>query len=132
MSGRRRNSDDEFYRAVRELAERAAADRAGQAKRQARRARTSAGVIVVLAVVGTFAWSQLRHPSTVSAGPSAVPTIASTAPAMAAAPPALPFAGTPAQTWADGAAGIGSRPRNRSATSPPPRWRLRTRRAESY
>jgi hypothetical protein len=107
MSGQRRNSDDEFYRAVRELAERAAADRARQAKRQARRARTSAGVVIVLAVAGAFAWSQLRHPSTVSAGPSAAPTIASTAATMAAAaPPALPFAGTPAQTWADGAAGI--------------------------
>jgi len=107
MSGQPRDSDDEFYRAVRELAAGAAA---GQAKREAGRARKrawTAGVVIVLAAVGTFGWLQLRHPSTVSAGRSTPPTIASVAPTIAdAASPALPFAGTPAQTWADDAAGI--------------------------
>ena len=118
MSGRRPNSDDEFNRLVRKLAEASAAERARQAKRRASRARkqawTSAGVVIVLAAVGTFAWLQLRHPSTVSAGRSIAPAITSSAPAIvssatataSAAPPVLPFSGTPAQTWADGAAGI--------------------------
>jgi hypothetical protein len=112
MSGQQPNSDDEFYRAVRELVEGTAGQRARQPKRQARRARRqawmSAGVVIVLAAVGTFAWLQLRHPSTVDADHSAVPAIAdSVVPTRAdAAPPVLPFAGTPAQTWADGAAGI--------------------------
>jgi len=74
---------------------------------------TRVGLAIVLAAVGTFAWLHLRHPSTVSAGLSIAPTIASSAPTIASsaptitdAPPVLPFAGTPAQTWADGAAGI--------------------------
>ncbi|HEY5395330.1 MAG TPA: hypothetical protein VIL16_08020 [Trebonia sp.] len=109
MSGQQRNSDDdEFYRAVREMAEGTTSVRGRRAKRARKRAWTSAGVVLVLAVVGTFAWLQLRHPSTVSAGPSIAPTIADAAlPTIAdAKPPVLPFAGTPAQAWADGAAGI--------------------------
>jgi hypothetical protein len=134
MSGQQRYSDDEFDRALRELAEgtadeprfreASAAERAKQAKQQAKRARkqqrrrrglgrgratawTSAGAVLVLAAAGTFAWLQLRHPSTVSAGHSVVSAIASAAPGIADdRPPALPFASTPAQNWADGAAGI--------------------------
>jgi hypothetical protein len=134
MSGQRRYSDDEFDRALRELAEgtageprfreASAAERARQAKRQAKRARkqsrrrrgrgraerdrgratawTTVGVILilVLAAAGAFAWLQLRHPATANPATRIVPSIAD------AAPPALPFAGTPASTWADGAAGI--------------------------
>jgi hypothetical protein len=136
MSGQQRYSDDEFDRALRELAEgtadeprfreASAAERARQAEQQAKRARkqqrrrrgrglgrgratawTSVGVVLVLAAAGTFAWLQLRHPSTVSAGHSVVSAIASAAPRIADdGPPALPFASTPAQNWADGAAGI--------------------------
>ena len=135
MSGQRRYSDDEFDRALRELAdgtageprfrEASAAERARQAKQQAKRARkqakrrrgrgpgrgratawTSVGVVLVLAAAGTFAWLQLRHPSTVSAGRSIAPSI-SVVPTIADdGPPALPFASTPAKNWADGAAGI--------------------------
>ena len=136
MSGQRRYSDDEFDRALRELAEgtageprfreASAAERARQAKQQAKRARkqakarrgrgragrgratalTSVGVVLVLAAAGTFAWLQLRHPSTVSAGRSIAPAV-SVVPTIAAdGPPALPFASTPARNWADGAAGI--------------------------
>src|SRR5580692_5464283 len=129
MSGQRRYSDDEFDRALRELAdgtageprfrEASAAERARQAKQQAKRARkqakprrrrgraehgpatawTSVGVVLVLAAVGAFAWLQLRHPSTTAAGTRVAPTVAMAAPA--ADPPADPFAGTPANTWAD-------------------------------
>jgi hypothetical protein len=139
MSGQQRYSDDEFDRALRELAEgtageprfreASAAERARQARQQAKRARkqakprrgrgrtergrgratawTSVGVVLVLAAAGTFAWTQLRHPSTVSAGRSVVPTIASVVPTIADdGPPALPFASTPAKNWADGADGI--------------------------
>src|ERR1700722_7512464 len=95
MSGQRRYSDDEFDRALRELAEgtageprfheASAAERARQAKQQAKRARkqsrrhrgrgrverdsrgrattwTSVGVVLVLAAAGAFIWLQLRHP----------------------------------------------------------------------
>jgi hypothetical protein len=147
LSGQQRYSDDEFDRALRELAEgtageprfreASAAERARQAKQQAKRARrqsrrrrgrgrperdsrgrattwTSVGVVLVLAAVGTFAWVQFHHQSTASAVRSIAPTTASVAPTTAsitpttadAEPPALPFAGTPAQSWADGAAGI--------------------------
>jgi hypothetical protein len=132
MSGQRRYSDDEFDRALRELAEGAAgeprfrepsaAERARQAKQQAKRARkqsrrrrgrgraerdrgrattwTSVGVVLLLAAAGAFAWLQFRHPSTAATGAPVAPVVAD------AAPPADPFAGTPANTWADGAAGI--------------------------
>jgi hypothetical protein len=138
MSGQQRYSDDEFDRALRELAdgtageprfrEASAAERARQAKRQAKRARkqerprrgrgrterargratawTSVGVVLVLAAAGTFAWMQLRHPSTVSAVRSIVPTTSVVPPIAADGPPVLPFASTPAKNWADGAAGI--------------------------
>ena len=136
MSGQQRYSDDEFDRALRELAEgtageprfreASAAERARRAKQQAKRARkqarrgrgrgrvgrsratawTSVGVVLVLAAAGTFAWMQLRHPSTVSDVRSIVPTT-SVVPSIAAdGPPVLPFASTPAKNWADGAAGI--------------------------
>src|SRR5271170_699221 len=125
MSGQRRYSDDEFDRALRELAEgtageprfreASAAERAKQAKRRRGRGRvgrgratawTSVGVVLVMAAAGTFAWMQLRHPSTVSAVRSIVPTT-SVVPSIAAdGPPVLPFASTPAKNWADGAAGI--------------------------
>jgi hypothetical protein len=134
MSGQQRFSDDEFDRALRELAEgtageprfreASAAERARQAKQQAKRARrqakprrrrgraehgpatawTSVGVVLVLAAVGAFAWLQLRHPSTTATGTRVAPTVAMAA--SAADPPADPFAGTPANTWADGARGI--------------------------
>ena len=104
MSGQQRYSDDEFDCALRELAEgtaaeprfreASAAERARQAKQQAKRTRkqarrgrgqgrvgrsratawTSVGVVLVLAAAGTFAWMQLRHPSTVSDVRSIVPT----------------------------------------------------------
>jgi hypothetical protein len=134
MSGQQRYSDDEFDRALRELAEgkageprfreASAAERARQAKQQAKRARkqarrrrgrghagrgrvmawTSVGVVLVLAAVGTFAWLQLRHPSTAATGAPVAPAVAVAAPP--AGPPADPFASTPAKSWADGAAGI--------------------------
>jgi hypothetical protein len=134
MSGQQRFSDDEFDRALRELAEgtageprfreASAAERARQAKQQAKRARrqakprrrrgraehgpatawTSVGVVLVLAAVGAFAWLQLRHPSTTATGTRVAPTVAMAA--SAADPPPDPFAGTPANTWADGARGI--------------------------
>jgi hypothetical protein len=132
MSGQQRYSDDEFDRALRELAEgtageprfreASAAERARQAKQQAKRSRkqarrrrgqgraargrgratrwTSVGVVLVLAAAGAFAWLQLRHTSTATTGAPVAPAVAD------AAPPADPFAGSPAQTWADGAAGI--------------------------
>jgi hypothetical protein len=130
MSGQRRYSDDEFDRALRELAdgtageprfrEASAAERARQAKQQAKRARkqakarrgrgragrgrvtgwTSVGVVLVLAAAGAFAWLQLRHSPTAA---TATPVAAA---APAADPPADPFAGTPANSWANGAAGI--------------------------
>jgi hypothetical protein len=125
MSGQRPNSDDEFNRLVRKLAETRAAEPARQARRRASRGRKQAwrswGVVIALAAVAAFALLQARHPSTVSSGRSIAPAITSSAPAIAssapaiassapaiavAAPPALPFAGTPAQTWAGGAAGI--------------------------
>ena len=143
MSGQRRYSDDEFDRALRELAEgtageprfheASAAERARQAKQQAKRARkqsrrhrgrgrverdsrgrattwTSVSIVLVLATAGAFIWLQLRHPSTASTGaasPVATTAAASVAPAVAeAGPPADPFTGTPANTWANGAAGI--------------------------
>jgi hypothetical protein len=123
MSGPRRYSDDEFDRALRELAEgtageprfheASAAERARQAKHQAKRARrqsrgrlgqgraergrgqataTSVGVVLVLAAAGAFAWLQLRHPSTATTGGSVAPAVAE------AAPPADSFTGTPAST----------------------------------
>ena len=136
MSGQRRYSDDEFDRALRELAEgtageprfreASAAERARQAKQQAKRARkqakprrgrgraergrgratawTSVGVVLVLAAAGSFAWLQLRHPSTAATGAPVAPAVAVAAPN--AGPPADPFASTPAKNWADGAAGI--------------------------
>ena len=133
MSGQQRYSDDEFDRALRELAdgtageprfrEASAAERARQAKQQAKRARkqprrlsgrgqperdsrgrattwTSVSVVLVLVAAGAFIWLQVRPPA---AGTTAAPI----APAVAdAGPPADPFTGTPANTWANGAAGI--------------------------
>jgi hypothetical protein len=136
MSGQQRYSDDEFDRALRDLAEgkageprfreASAAERARLAKQQAKRARkqarrrrgrgraergpgratawTSVGVVLVLAAVGTFAWLQLRHPSTAATGTPVAPAVAVAAPT--ADPRADPFAGTSANTWADGAGGI--------------------------
>jgi hypothetical protein len=131
LSGQRRYSDDEFDRALRELAEgtaaeprfreASAAERHKQARQQAKRARKQAGrrsgrrggrgrgrataltsliVALVLAAAGGLVWLESRHPSTATAGRPVVPTVS------ADAPPALPFAGTPARDWADGAAGI--------------------------
>jgi hypothetical protein len=67
---------------------------------------TSVGVVLVLAAAGTFAWMQLRHPSTVSAGRSIVPAVSLVPTIADDGPPVLPFASTPAKNWADGAAGI--------------------------
>jgi hypothetical protein len=129
----RQYSDDEFDRALRELAggtsgtprfrEPSAEERARLAKEQAKQARkrarprrrrqrgaergrgpattwTSAGVIIVLAAAAGFAWLLLRPPSTTAIGAAVVPTVAQSG------PPADPFAGTSADDWADGAAGI--------------------------
>jgi hypothetical protein len=139
MSGQRRYSDDEFDRALRELAEgtageprfreASAAERARQAKQQAKRARkqsrrrrgrgqperdsrgrattwTSVSVVLVLVAAGAFIWLQVRPPSTGTTAAPIAPAVAPVAPAADAAPPADPFTGTPANTWANGAAGI--------------------------
>src|ERR1700735_2450991 len=104
MSGQRPNSDDEFNRLVRKLAETRAAEPARQARRRARRGRKEAwrswGVVIALAAGARFALLQARHPSAASSGRSSAPAITSSAPAIAssapaiagAAPPVLPFA----------------------------------------
>ena len=133
MSGQQQHSDDdEFDRALRELAEgtaaeprfrepsaaereRLAEEQARQARKRARRRRrrprtergrgpttrwTSAGVIIAVAAAGGFAWLLLRPGSTTATGSAVVPAVAQSG------PPADPFAGTSADGWADGAAGI--------------------------
>jgi hypothetical protein len=98
-----------------EQARKQAKARAREARRQDRRlARRSGGrrratqalswtiAIVVLATVGLLSWRHYapRMGSTVAGG-----TVSNLNPATAG-PPADPFAGTPADQWADGAAGI--------------------------
>lgn len=131
MSGPSRYSDDDFDRALRELAEgtaseprfreASAAERARQAEQQAKRAQkearrrrrgrgqrgpgraaawTSVGVALVVAAAGAAIWLRFGHASTATTGTLVAPAVA------AAGPPADPFAGTPANGWADGAAGI--------------------------
>ena len=120
---------DEFDRELRELtegtapaplflepsaAERTQASAAGAGetgKRGGRRTGTLV-LVVLLAVTGGLAWLGYTH-----SAPSAPPEVAAPAPApspmgtitpvnLFRGPPADPFAGTPADGWADGAAGI--------------------------
>ncbi|HUN32045.1 MAG TPA: hypothetical protein VMU95_08485 [Trebonia sp.] len=91
----------------------------GDPDRAARRRRvlgtTVTVTILVLATAGVLAYRQLGHDT--SGGPSdtqvvtngATPTVGEKTPPITqlpSGPPADPFAGTPAQGWADGAAGI--------------------------
>jgi hypothetical protein len=89
--------------------------RARAASRQDRRlARRSGGrrraaqalpwtiAIVVLAVAGLFSWLHYAH----GTGGTAAGGVVSNLNQATAGPPADPFAGTPADHWADGAAGI--------------------------
>jgi hypothetical protein len=66
------------------------------------RLKVGAVVVVVLAAAGGVTWLRLSHSPTVRT--SGQPPLGGTL--TAAAPPADPFAGTPAENWANGAAGI--------------------------
>lgn len=128
---RNSGADDEIERRLRELTEEvrqsrirepSAAERARLAERKSRRPRgrmrgharlTAWTIAIVLVAGGIFGWSRLARPTTggaddtqvVRSGP--VPSVSVVSPvSVPAAPPADPFAGTPADRWADGAAGI--------------------------
>jgi hypothetical protein len=75
-------------------------ERKQRRRSRARRLALSVGLVVVLAVAGSLVWLGLSRSS---AGRSAGAQPGLTAAATA---PADPFAGTPAERWADGAAGI--------------------------
>jgi hypothetical protein len=81
-------------------------DRRNQRKQQrnGRRVRLTVGTIAVavVAAAGGVTWVRLSHPA--AGRPSGQPPSGGTL--TAAAPPADPFAGTPAENWADGASGI--------------------------
>jgi hypothetical protein len=88
-----------------------------KAGRPGRRHRGSAWGIAVLVLIGAvvFAYVRLGSPSTASSGGAndtrlvtngSVPSTSSVTPLNSAGPPADPFQGTPADKWADGAAGI--------------------------
>jgi hypothetical protein len=129
------NHDDEIDRKLRELTaevfatsrihEPSAAERArAAAKREKRPSRRRRGglltawviVVAVLAAVGAVTWfhfhsspSALDDTHPVRNGPvppSSSPSAVSSSPSVAVGPPADPFAGTPADHWANGAAGI--------------------------
>jgi hypothetical protein len=99
---------------------RAAAKRQKRPPRPARRRRgglLAAWVIVIalLAVGGTVTWSHFHsspsalddtQPVRNGPVPSSSVSAVSSSPSVAAGPPADPFTGTPADHWADGAAGI--------------------------
>jgi len=134
MSGHQRYSDDDFDRALRELAdgtaaeprfrEGSAAERAKAAKQQAKRNRKQArrqrgqrpgrgrgwtrvltGLIVLVVLGGSGAVLWLKTRH--SPAPSAPAAVRSVVPTVSSGlPPANPFATTPARAWADGAAGI--------------------------
>lgn len=125
---------DDIERRLRELTEEvgrarihepSARERAAAAKQAHKRARRGrwprvlavAVVIVVLAGGGAFAWLRIHPPSwlhlaaargTPSAAPlpKVSPGQRSPRPATVKGPPADPFAGSPADGWADGQAGI--------------------------
>jgi hypothetical protein len=129
-SGNREHRDDDaIERRLRELhaeisdaargsAQEKAKEKAKKEKRQRRSGNgrlraVPVAAVVLLAVAGVITWrlssssSALNDTNTVHNG--AVPTGSSTAvvaPAIQAGPPADAFAGTPADHWADGAAGI--------------------------
>lgn len=68
---------------------------------------TAVIVIVVVAVCGAIGWSKLRHGDTIK--PQAAPVSSVNrllTPSDETGPPPDPFAGSPANTWASGAAGI--------------------------
>jgi hypothetical protein len=127
------NQDDEIDRKLRELTaevsaasrirEPSAAERArAAAKREKRPPRRRRGglltglviAIALLVVGGTVTWFRF-HPSSsalddtqpVRNGPVPSPSVSAvSSPYIATGPPADPFTGTPADHWADGAAGI--------------------------
>jgi hypothetical protein len=133
-SGDASNRDDEIDRKLRELTaeisgtsrihEPSAAERArAAAKREKRPPRRLRGglltawviVIAVLAAAGAATWYHFRsspsalddtRPIRNGPVPSSSVSAVSSSPYVAAGPPADPFTGTPADHWADGAAGI--------------------------
>ena len=154
MDRRLRELTEEVSSAGR-IREPSAAERAKAAKKRPVRRRRGGRVagwsvaVVVLAGAGFFGWHQVSRPGvggpndtqvvTNGAVPStsASPTAASSTAALSpgARPltgsPADPFAGTAADQWADGAAGITLRRPLPMAPSPPARSPLPTRRRAS-
>jgi hypothetical protein len=78
-------------------------DRKARRRRGLRRAAWGLVAVVVVAGGGAFAYTRLAH-SASSAGNSA--SISAQSPDGQSGPPSDPFQGTPADKWADGAAGI--------------------------
>jgi hypothetical protein len=129
------NQDDEIDRRLRELtteisaasrirepsaAERARAAAKPKQRRGSRQRRGSGGLLVsgviaiaLLAVGGAITWSHfqsspsaLNDTQPVRNGPVPSSSVSVASPYVAVGPPADPFTGTPADHWADGAAGI--------------------------
>jgi hypothetical protein len=130
-SGQGPAAEDEIDRKLRELTEEvgkarikepSAAERASRARRdrkaarrgQRRTGRLTAGAVavIVLAVAGGVAWLRFAH-SPAARSPGVQPGAATAAGKTA---PADPFAGTPAEGWADGSSGIAT-PAARAAGS---------------
>jgi hypothetical protein len=79
------------------------AERKARQRRGLRRAAWGLVAIVVVAGGGAFAYTRLAH----SASPAGnAPSLPALSPDLQSGPPADPFQGTPADKWADGAAGI--------------------------
>jgi hypothetical protein len=79
------------------------AERKARQRRGLRRAAWGLVAVVVVAGGGAFAYTRLAH----SASPAGnAPSLPALSPDLQSGPPADPFQGTPADKWADGAAGI--------------------------
>lgn len=110
-------------------------DRRAAARRRAILAASSIAVMLVLAGSGVFAWHRLAGKTTPAIGDIATSTATGTSSGSGAVPPASvvssgdisaftpfpgppadPFSGTPADHWADGAAGITSPPAKPAGT----------------